>query len=170
MSRKIAYGGILLSLNAILLILVNVIPINTIFLLALASLPISIIIMEWGPLSGLTYYIASIVIGFIVINSKTQWLLYIFTFGVYGMIKYIIEQDRHIILEYILKLLFANVVITILYFILKEFVYIPINVITVLSFEIVFMIYDYMYSRFIEYYEEKLRKVLKINKGIPQNK
>ena len=49
MSRKIAYSGILLALNIILLILVNIIPMNTLFLLGLASLPIAIVIMEYGP-------------------------------------------------------------------------------------------------------------------------
>ena len=164
MSRKIAYGGILLSLNAILLILVNLIPINTLFLLALASLPISIIIMEWGPLSGLTFYISSVILGFIVMTSKTQWLIYIFTFGVYGLIKYIIEKDRPIFLEYMLKLFFANISILILYLILREFVYVPINIISIAIFEIVFIIYDYMYSRFIDYYNSKLKNIIKIKK------
>lgn len=162
MSRKIAYGGVLLSLNAILLILVNLIPINTLFLLALASLPISIIIMEWGPLSGLTFYISSVILGFIVMTSKTQWLIYIFTFGVYGLIKYIIEKDRPIFLEYMLKLFFANISILILYLILREFVYVPINIISIAIFEIVFIIYDYMYSRFIDYYNSKLKNIIKI--------
>ena len=162
MSRKIAYGGVLLSLNAILLILVNLIPINTLFLLALASLPISIIIMEWGPLSGLTFYISSVILGFIVMTSKTQWLIYIFTFGVYGLIKYIIEKDRPIFLEYMLKLFFANISILILYIILREFVYVPINIISIAIFEIVFIIYDYMYSRFIDYYNSKLKNIIKI--------
>lgn len=162
MSRKIAYGGILLSLNAILLILVNLIPINTLFLLALASLPISIIIMEWGPLSGLTFYISSTILGFIVMTSKTQWLIYIFTFGIYGLIKYIIEKDRPIFLEYILKLFFANISILMLYLILREFVYVPINIVSIAIFEIVFIIYDYMYSRFIDYYNSKLKNIIKI--------
>ena len=164
MSRKIAYGGILLSLNAILLILVNLIPINTLFLLALASLPISIIIMEWGPLSGLTFYISSTILGFIVMTSKTQWLIYIFTFGIYGLIKYIIEKDRPIFLEYILKLFFANISILMLYLILREFVYVPINIVSIAIFEIVFIIYDYMYSRFIDYYKSKLKNIIKIKR------
>lgn len=164
MSRKIAYGGILLSLNAILLILVNLIPINTLFLLALASLPISIIIMEWGPLSGLTFYISSTILGFIVMTSKTQWLIYIFTFGIYGLIKYIIEKDRPIFIEYTLKLFFANISILMLYLILREFVYVPINIVSIAIFEIVFIIYDYMYSRFIDYYNSKLKNIIKIKK------
>ena len=104
MSRKVAYGGILLAINMILLLLINVIPINTLFIMGLASLPISIVIMEWGPKSGVAFYIASVVLGFIVMANKTHWILYILTFGLYGIVKYMIEQDRSVYIEYLLKI------------------------------------------------------------------
>ena len=160
MSKKISYSGIILAINLILLILINVIPMNTIFLMGLASLPISIIIMEYGPKSGLVFYIASVILGFIVINSKFQWILNTFTFSIYGLIKYIIERDRPIYTEYILKMLFANIAIFIVYLILKPFVYIPINLFTVLTFEVLFIVYDHIYSLFIEYYNTKLKKII----------
>ena len=130
MSKKISYSGIILAINLILLILINVIPMNTIFLMGLASLPISIIIMEYGPKSGFVFYIASVILGFIIINSKFQWILNTFTFSIYGLIKYIIERDRPIYTEYILKMLFANIAIFIVYLILKPFVYYQIVKIT----------------------------------------
>ena len=77
--------------------------------MGLASLPISIVIMKYGPKSGFVFYLASIFLGFIVINSKFQWVLNIFTFSIYGLIKYIIEKDRPIYVEYFLKFLFANI-------------------------------------------------------------
>lgn len=160
MSRKIAYGGIMLALNCILLLLVNILPINTLFLLGLASLPISIVIMEWGPKAGVVFYIGSVLLSFIIMVEKSQWILYIFTFGIYGLVKYIIERDRSFIEEYILKLLAANILIIITYFILKPFVYIPINLITLVIFEISFIIYDFIYSRFIDFYNDKLRRLV----------
>lgn len=160
MSRKIAYGGILLAINSILLLLVNVIPINTLFLLGLASLPIAIVIMEWGPKAGVIFYIGSVLLSFMLMANKSQWILYIFTFGIYGLVKYIIEQDRSFIQEYIMKLICANILIVITYFILKPFVYIPVNIITIAIFEVAFIIYDFVYSRFIDYYNDKLRKLV----------
>ncbi|MBC6696391.1 hypothetical protein H9L25_06385 [Terrisporobacter mayombei] len=160
MSKKISYGGILLALNIILLLLVNVIPINTLFLMGLASLPISIIIMEWGPKLGTIFYMASVILSFIVMANKFQWILYIFTFGIYGLIKYVIEKDRSFLIEYIMKLISANILIFIAYFILKNFIYIPINFITIVIFEMAFIIYDYVYSRFIDYYNVRLRKII----------
>ena len=161
MSKKIAYGGILLALNTLILLLLNVIPINTLFLMGLASLPVAIVIMEWGAKSGLVFYIGTFILSFIVMVNKAQWILYVLTFGVYGIIKYLIEQDRPIYVEYILKLIFANVVIFIAYVILKPFVNIPINLILILGFEVVFLIYDHVYTLFISYYNDKLKKIIK---------
>lgn len=161
MSKKIAYSAILLAVNLILLILINIIPMNTLFLMGLASLPISIIIMEYGPKSGLIFYIASVLLGFIVISNKFQWVLNSFTFSVYGLIKYFIERDRPIYIEYIFKIAFANIALFIVYMILIQFIYIPINLIIILTFEVLFIVYDNIYSLFIEYYNTKLKRILK---------
>ena len=160
MSKKVAYSGILLGVHTILLILINIIPMNTLFIMGISSLIISIIIMEFGPKSGVVFYLASIILSFLVINNKAQWVLYNLTFGVYGLIKYIIEQDRSIYLEYILKIIFANMLLMITYFILRGFIYIQINILTILAFQVVFMIYDSVYTKFIDYYETKIRKII----------
>ena len=160
MSKKVAYSGVLLGVHTILLILINIIPMNTLFIMGIASLIISIIIMEFGPKSGVVFYLASIILSFLVINNKSHWVLYNLTFGVYGLIKYIIEQDRSIYLEYILKIIFANILLMITYFILKGFIYIPINILIIIAFQVVFMIYDSVYTKFIDYYETKIRKII----------
>lgn len=161
MSKKIALGGVLLAINIILLMLINIIPINTLFLMGIASIVISIIIMEFGPKMGVVFYLGVFTLSFFVMANKFQWILYIFTFGLYGLFKYIIEQDRSIYIEYILKLVFANISIGIVFFIIKEFVYIPINIFTIVFFEVTFLVYDHIYSLFIEYYNNKLKKILK---------
>lgn len=160
MSRKIAYSGILLSLNIIILMLINIIPTNTLSLLGLASLPIAIVIMEYGPKAGVMFYIGSVLLSFIIMANKAQWILYIFTFGIYGLIKYVIEKDRSFVQEYILKLLAANILIIFAYLILKQFIYIPLNILVILIFEISFIIYDFVYSQFIDFYNDKLKRFL----------
>lgn len=162
MSKKVAYGGILLAINIMLLMMINIIPINTLFIMGIASLPIAIVIIEWGPKTGVAFYIGSSVLAFIVMANKAQYILYIFTFGVYGLIKYLIERNKSIYVEYGLKLIFSNLVVIGLYFLLKQFIYIPINIITISVFEVLFVIYDYMYTSFINYYYDKIRNKLKI--------
>ena len=160
MSRKIAYSGILLAVDVLLFIMLNVLQTNTLFLLGLASLPIAVIIMNWGPKTGAVFYIASVIFGFMVINNKAHWVIYVFTFGIYGLIKYLVEQDRPVYVEYVLKLIYANVALAIVYFIVKQFVYVPKQWYLILLFEVVFLVYDYAYSLFIDYYNQKLKRII----------
>lgn len=160
MSKKIAYSGILLAVDILLFVMLNVFQTNTIFILGLASLPIAIIIMNWGPKTGAIFYIASVILGFMVINNKAHWIIYVFTFGVYGLIKYLIEQERPIYVEYILKLVYANIALAIVYFIVKQFVYVPKQWYLILLFEVVFLVYDYAYSLFIDYYNQRLKNMI----------
>lgn len=162
MNKKIAYSGVLLGLNIILILLSTIIPINTLFFMGLASLIISIVIMEYGTKMGILFYIASIILSFIVLPNKAQWIMYIFTFAGYGLVKYFIEQNRSIYIDIILKFVFANIIVGVLYYILKSVVIIPINLTTIIMFQVAFFVYDYVYSLFIEYYEEKLRKIIKL--------
>lgn len=162
MSKKVAYGGILLGINLVLLLLINIISINTLFLMGIASLLISIIIMEFGPKAGITFYIGSLILSFIIMSNKAQWIIYSLTFGIYGLIKYYIERDIPIYIEYILKLLFSNLAIVIVYFLIKSFIYIKLNLFILIGLNIIFLVYDKVYSSFIDYYNEKLRKILKI--------
>lgn len=162
MSKKMAYSGILLGLNILLLLISNLISINTMFFMGLASLIISVIVMEYGVNTGVVFYIASIILSFIVMPNKSQWLLYTLTFGIYGLVKYFIEKGRPIYIEVILKLIFANLVAVILYLILKNIVIIPINIITIIVYQVAFLVYDYVYSLFIEYYNEKIKRIINI--------
>lgn len=161
MSKKIAYTGILLALNIILLLLSNIIPINTVFFMGLASFLISIVIMEYGFKLGILFYIASSVLSFLVLSNKAQWLIYIFTFGIYGLIKYLVEKDRPFYIDILLKLVYANLSILSLYFMIKGIIYIPINIFTILVFQFAFLIYDHVYTLFIDYYEQRIRKIIK---------
>ena len=161
MSKKIAYTGILLALNIILLILSNIIPINTLFFMSSASLIVSIVIIEYGVKYGAIFSIASILLSFFIIANKAQWIFYIFTFGIYGLIKYLIEKNKRVYIELVLKVFFANIMAVALYIILKGFIFIPINLFTVIGFEIGFIVYDYVYTLFIEYYDVKIKRIIR---------
>lgn len=160
MNKKIAYGGMLLAVNVILLFLINIIPNNTMFLMGLASLIVAVVAMEWGIKTAFVYYLGSVILGFLVMSNKIHWIVYVCTFAVYGIIKYLIEKDRPLYLEYILKLAYANIAAIMLYFVLKTIVYFPMNIFMFLAFQVVFLVYDYAYSMFINYYNHKLRKIL----------
>lgn len=158
MSKNMAYSGLLLALNIVFLILSFAIPTNTLFFMGLASIIISIVIIEQGIKWGIVFYIASSILSFLFMPDKLNWITYTFTFGLYGIIKYFIERDRNLLIEYILKLAIFNIIIGTGYFFIKEFINIPFNIITALLAQVVFLIYDYSYGLAINYYYEKIRK------------
>lgn len=158
-SKKMAFGGILLALEAIFFMLINFVPMNTIFFMVLASFVSSIVIIEFGEKTGTIFTIASILLSFMIIGNKVQWFVYAISFAIYGLVKSLIERGRTMGVEYGIKLVFANIVFAIMYFALKSFLadvqYIPILFV---GLNIVFLIYDLFYSQFIRLYENKLRK------------
>lgn len=160
-SKKIAYSGMLLAVNTILFIMLNIFQHNTIFIMGLASCIVAIIIMEWGVGAGILFYVASVIMGFMIIANKLYWIVYALTFGTYGIAKFFIEKSRSLIVEYILKLLYANISLAITYFAVKNIVYIPTDIYLLLGFEVAFLIYDYVYSMFIDYYNRNLKRFIR---------
>lgn len=158
MGKKIAFLGILLALNQILLIFSSIFPTNKLFFLGMASLPISIVIIEKGLKSGVLFYIASSILAVILVPNKLYIIPYILFFGIYGLLKYLIEKDRYLALEYIIKIIIFNILFLIGYFIAKNLIFIKLNYIIIIGIQIIFLVYDYAYGVFINYYYKEIRK------------
>ena len=79
-AKKMAVGGLLLALSVVCMILGSVIETNTLFLLAAASYFVGIIIREMGLRTGAAFYLAAILLGFIVAPNK----FYVLSFGAMG--------------------------------------------------------------------------------------
>lgn len=158
MGKKIALLGILLALNQILLIFSSIFPTNKLFFLGIASLPISIVIIEKGVKNGALFYAASSLLAVILVPNKLYLIPYILFFGVYGLLKYLIEKDRSLIVEYILKIIIFNILFFIGYLIAKNLIFINFNHLIILGAQLVFLVYDYAYGLFINYYYKEIRR------------
>lgn len=167
-TKRIALSGILLALSAITIFAATIIPTNRISLYALSSFFISIIIIEYGARYGWIFYIASSLLSFLAVRGNLMALLpFVFFFGIYGLVKYYIEMLNNLGFEYILKLLYFNVSLTAVFLLFKEFLLDSIKVplpwwLVIIAVEIVFIIYDYVYTLFIRYYRSNLKRILKI--------
>lgn len=158
-SKKMAFGGILLALEAIFFMLINFVLMNTIFFMVLASFISSIIIIEFGEKTGTIFTFASILLSFMIIGNKVQWFIYAISFALYGLVKSLIERGRSRGTEYCIKLVFANIVFVIMYFVLKSFLTeVQYMFVLFIGLNATFLIYDLFYSQFIRMYENKLRK------------
>ncbi len=79
-AKRIAFLGLLLACSVLLVVLGGVIEFNTLFLLTAASFCVGIAIRECGVMYGVGFYIASILLSFLLAPNK----LYCLTFSCMG--------------------------------------------------------------------------------------
>lgn len=162
-ARAISFSGIVLAFNLIVFTLLNIIPINTVAFMVLASLFPSVIIIEYGNKYGFIYSLASIILGFFIISNKIHFLTYLFIFAFYGLVKSLIEKNiKNTFMDIFLKQIYATILAIALFFVSRLLIVFELKFIYILAFEISFFVYDYFYSIFIKTYIKKLRKYLKL--------
>lgn len=161
-SKKMAYLGVLLGLNQLFIILSSVIETNTLLLMMAASLLVGVVIIEFGSKSGITFYAASCILGFFLTFNKVEIFTYIIFFGLYSIVKHLVEYRTHNkVTEYVIKFIFFNISLIVLYFVVRMFITLKIVWWMVIGAEFLFLIYDYAFTVFINYYMDKIRPKLK---------
>lgn len=161
-ARAISFCGIVLAFNLIIFALLNIVPINTIALMVVASLFPSIIVIEYGNKYAFIYTIASLILGFFILSNKIHFLSYLFIFAFYALVKSLIEKYIHnYFVEILIKQAYASLLALGLFFICKLLITLKLNIFYILGFELAFFLYDYFYSMFIKNYIEKIRKYIK---------
>ncbi|MEY7999264.1 hypothetical protein AB8U03_03450 [Clostridium sp. Mt-5] len=165
-ASNIAKGGLLTTIGVILVYLSGIVPFNKTYLLALSSLliPLAVLITDWK--NSITVYVATSLLSLLICGLKLTVLSYIIFFGLYGLVKYYIERFRKLPFEIILKLIFFNLCILLLFLIYNLFfpgllkIKFPLYII-IIGIQIVFLIYDYLLTLFINYIDKYILKRLK---------
>ncbi len=166
-SKRLAVNGILLALVIVTMFAESLLPSFKITLFTLSSFYIAIIIIEYGAINGWIFYLASCLLLMIVIPNKLMLIPYAMFFGIYGIVKFYIERMKKIVIEYVLKVVYFNIfLIPVIIFgskllfsnLIDRF---PLWLL-IAALEIAFVLYDYVYTVFIRYYNLSLRKKLKI--------
>jgi hypothetical protein len=157
-------GGLFTALSVIFIYLSNIIPLNRLYLLGIASCFIPISILVIGIKKSILVYVSTSLICFMIINNKLNLIAYILFFGLYGIEKYYIEKINYIIFEYILKILIFNISLFIIYGLLYYFKIMPdfrqnLYVIVVFA-EVVFILFDYVMTLFIHFISIKFKRFM----------
>ncbi|MBU5487699.1 hypothetical protein KQI77_05900 [Clostridium sp. MSJ-8] len=158
-SSKLAIGGISVALSLVILYLTNIIPINTLAILTIVSSIIPITIIKTDIKTAIMVYIITSICSFMFLPI-TYLIMYIAIFGIYGIIKCFIERLHNTSLEILLKLVFFNIILAIVYFALPS-VLGNIKVSILLMFigaNIAFLVYDYALTIVITYFLAKFNK------------
>ena len=160
---RTALGGVLAALSLLLLYLATLMPSGRIGMVAVAGLVPAAGVVSGGLAAGFLCYGAAGLLGLLLLPDKGCALLYAIFFGLYPMVKSAIERVRKLPLELLLKLAFFNAVLSILLFgfssllfpFLPEFLHSPLPIFLVGN--VVFLLYDFGFSKLITYYAARIR-------------
>jgi hypothetical protein len=173
MSRKVAYGGILTALCVVLIYLATYLPTGKLGLYALASVTIAIAVVELDVKLGAVVFSASSILIFLLTGNLNTLMIFTLFFGSYPLLKYYIEKQRSAAVEMVLKFGVFNLLAIVGYFVFKLLLGVtPINLSRfaiwisiglLFAIQIVFLIYDYILSRLIDYYISRIKSA--VHKG-----
>lgn len=166
MSRKIAFTGIFTGIAVVFLYLSAIMPTGKLTLYFLASLPVAITIVEFGARAGTAVYFAICILSALITGNIFGIVPFALFFGHYPIFKFSIEKGRKAITEVLLKLAVFNIS-WLLWYLLFESLFVAVlpaqftgNSILFTALigvlQVVFFIYDYVFSRLLFYYESKL--------------
>lgn len=155
-TRKITRGGLFTALSLLCVYISTIIPTSKLYLLGIASCILIISVITTGIKNSIIVYVATSVLCIILIGIKWNVLAYVILFGSYGFMKYYIERLNNLVLETILKLVFFNVAVLIIYYLFILLLGTKPNVKIPLAFayimlQPIFLICDYAITLFISY-------------------
>ena len=165
-TRKIVTGGVLLALSIITLFGATLIPGIELTLFALSTVYVAIMIIEFTPNTGWLFYVASVMLTFVLVPNKGGIIPYTIFFGIYAMIKYYIENFKKFSqpVELILKIIFFNLMLVFgfLFFgtVFTGAIRIPDIALPliIIGAQIFFLAYDYILTLVIGFYLKRRPK------------
>lgn len=86
-AKKMAFGGLALAVCVLLMALGSVLESGTLFFLACASFLVGILIREMGMKMGSAFYLASVLLGFLIAPNK----FYVISYGAMSLYLLLIE-------------------------------------------------------------------------------
>lgn len=164
-SKNIAKGGLFTAAGFIFLYLSSFMPTNKLAFLILSSVIIPITLLTCNLKTAILVYSATSLLSLIIPN-KVICIVYIFLFGIYGIVKYFAEKIKNRVIEFIVKFTFFNISLGICYFIYSTLFMgltnskLPIYILLA-GAEIGFGFYDFILTGFISYFLNKFNKFIK---------
>lgn len=165
-SKELAAGGFTVLLTVLFLYFSYILPTGRLFFFSLSTVFISVMVIEYGKKAAFMTYIASSLLGFIIIPDKIILLPYLIFFGYYGIIKSLLENRDSLIFEWLMKILSYNTGLLIFYLLYTSLFNLPLTdrlplAFLILILELFFVIYDYSYTLAVSYYMSILRDMIK---------
>lgn len=168
---KVALSAVLTALSLAILYAAVLAPTGRVGLAALAGLLPAAAVISGGVGAGGLCYAGTSILSVVLLPDKGISLLYILFFGVYPLVKYALERLRKRGLELLLKLAFFNLILTIFFAFLRV---VFLSVLPVgkwgiwliyLAGNVVFLLYDYGFTKLISFYTIRIDQPIRKNRG-----
>ena len=165
---KIAFGGVIAALSAVLMFLTGIIPFGTYALPALAGMALVTVVIELGSRFAFAVYAVVSVLSALFVPDKEAAMFFIIFLGFYPILKGIIEgKIRARYAQYIIKLILFNACMVASYFIGKFLLSIPDESFVVFGIflpylflalgNVFFILYDFCITVVVNQYFSRLR-------------
>lgn len=170
MTKRVTFSAICLSLTIIFLYAASALSTGKIAALGLSSLLCGICVSRFGVRYGVALYVGAALLSLLLLPNKMFALLYVLFAGYYPIIKLFIEKLHKLWAEWILKILFFNLILTVLYIVVKLF-FMPVLTSAlallilqylgpaILILQVLFILYDWILSYMIGYYDQFIRRI-----------
>ena len=165
-SAKVAYPAILGALSLICVYAASVVPSGNWGFVAIAGLFPAAAVISVGRKSGFLCWAGVSILSFLILPGKFCAMLFAVLFGLYPMVKALIEGRFRGIIGCILKLVFFNAAFTLIFLVMqtavlgslppilgKAWILYPVG-------NIVFLIYDFGFSKLIGFYIARIGRVI----------
>ena len=165
-SKVIAYSGVATALSVVMLFLGSIFWALGYTMPLVASLVMIILLDSISQKSALLTFISTSIISFILLNDKECVLLYILFFGYYPLIRDKINDIKPKFLSYLLKFITFNAAMVLTQVLCVYVFGIPFDdmlgkwgiVLFVLCLNLVFVVFDKLYTLLLKLYRIKLKK------------
>lgn len=165
-SKIIAYSGVATALSVVMLFLGSIFWVLGYTMPLVASLVMIILLDSISQKSALLTFISTSIISFILLNDKECVLLYILFFGYYPLIRDKINDIKPKFLSYLLKFITFNAAMVLTQVLCVYVFGIPFDdmlgkwgiVLFVLCLNLVFVVFDKLYTLLLKLYRIKLKK------------
>ncbi len=165
-SKVIAYSGVATALSVVMLFLGSIFWVLGYTMPLVASLVMIILLDSISQKSALLTFISTSIISFILLNDKECVLLYILFFGYYPLIRDKINDIKPKFLSYLLKFITFNAAMVLTQVLCVYVFGIPFDdmlgkwgiVLFVLCLNLVFVVFDKLYTLLLRLYRIKLKK------------
>lgn len=171
-STNIAIGGVFSALALIAMFFTNIVPFGSYALPALAGALLIAVVEENGNKIALMVYVSVSLLSIFVVPDYEAIMMFVFLFGYYPVAKNQIEKLKSVFVQYIIKLALFVTAVAGVYYVLIYVLKIPdimndmgdfgryTAIILLALGALVFLLYDYTLSKYIEIYRHRFRNRL----------